>query len=81
MVNTVALKDIDAFLDKIAADPHQSEVMELMIHEQYFYPDYVAYQPDFRERVERAIAWVTRRGYRPVFFGDGFLGAEGGSNR
>lgn len=81
VVNTVALKDIDAFLDRIAADPHQSEVMELMIHEQYFYPDYVAYEPDFRERVERAIAWVTRRGYKPVFFGDGFLGAEGGSAR
>jgi hypothetical protein len=45
-----------------------------MIHEQYFYPDYVAYEPDYRDRVERAIRWVTKRGYKPVFFGDGFLG-------
>ncbi|HWC00348.1 MAG TPA: SMP-30/gluconolactonase/LRE family protein, partial [Bryobacteraceae bacterium] len=61
-------------LEQIAADPHQAEVIELMIHEQYFYPDYRAYEPDYRERVERAVEWVTRRGYRPVFYGDGFLG-------
>jgi hypothetical protein len=42
--------------------------MELMIHEQYFYPDYQAYEPDYRQRVERAIEWVTKRGYKPVFF-------------
>ena len=46
-----------------------------MIHEQYFYPDYVAYEPDYRDRVERAIQWVTKRGYKPVFFEEGFLGA------
>ncbi|HSB15165.1 MAG TPA: hypothetical protein VLE22_11955 [Bryobacteraceae bacterium] len=74
VVNTVALNDIEPYLEKVAADPHQSEVIELMIHEQYFYPDYVAYEPDYRDRVERAIRWVTNRGYKPVFFGDGFLG-------
>ncbi len=62
-------------LETIAADPHQAEVMELMIHEQYFYPDYRAYEPDYKERVETAIRWVTERGYKPVFFGEGFLGS------
>ncbi|MCW5979934.1 MAG: hypothetical protein KIT09_17770 [Bryobacteraceae bacterium] len=75
VINTVPLDQIDAWLERIAADPHQSEVMELMIHEQYFYPDYVAYEPDYRERVERAIQWVTRRGYKSVFYEEGFLGA------
>lgn len=75
VINNVPLKDIEPFLEKVAADPHQSEVMELLIHEQYFYPDYQNYEPDFRQRVERAIAWVTKRGYKPVFYGDGFLGA------
>ncbi|MCL5744184.1 MAG: hypothetical protein M1541_09705 [Acidobacteria bacterium] len=51
-------------------------MIELMIHEQYFYPDYRAYEPDYRARVERAIEWVTRRGYKPVFYKDGFLGAQ-----
>jgi hypothetical protein len=75
VVNSFKLEEIVPRLEKLAADPHQSEVLELMIHEQYFYPHYVAYQPDFRQKVERAIQWVTRRGYRPVFFEEGFLGA------
>lgn len=75
VINTVPLHQIDAFLETIASDPHQSEIMELMIHEQYFYPDYKSYEPDFRERVERAIQFVHRRGYRPVFYEEGFLGS------
>ena len=49
-----------------------------MIHEQYFYPDYPAYQPDYRERVERAIGWVTSRRYESVFYEEGFLGTGPG---
>ena len=68
VVNTVPLAGIDGHLERVASDPNQSQVMELMIHEQYFYPDYQAYEPDYRQRVERAIEWVTKRGYKPVFF-------------
>jgi streptogramin lyase len=75
VINNVPLAEIPAYLEKVAADPHQAEVMELMIHEPYFYPDYRAYLPDFEERVERAIEFVHRRGYRPVFYEEGFLGA------
>jgi len=74
VVNGVKLENIVPHLERVAADPHQSEIMELMIHEQYFYPDYRAYQPDFRERVEKAIRWASEKGYKPVFYGDGFLG-------
>ena len=74
VINTVPLDQLESSLDRIAADPHQSEVMELMIHEQYFYPDYPSYEPDYRQRCERAIQWVVKRGYRPVFYEDGFLG-------
>jgi len=75
VINTVPLEQIVPHLERLASDPHQSEVMELMIHEQYFYPDYRAYEPDYRQRCERAIEWVTRRGYKPVFYEEGFLGA------
>ena len=74
VINMFALPDIIPNLERLAADPHQSEVIELMIHEQYFYPDYVAYEPDYRQRVETAIRWVTEKGYKPVFYNDGFLG-------
>ncbi len=77
VINTVPLEKIVPHLERLAADPHQSEVMELMIHEQYFYPDYRAWEPDFRERVETALEWVTQRGYRPVFFAEGVAGNPG----
>jgi sugar lactone lactonase YvrE len=76
VINTIPLDEITPYLEKVAADPHQAEVMELMIHEQYFYSHYRSYQPDFRQRVERAIEFVHSRGYRPVFYGEGFLGAR-----
>jgi len=78
VINLFPLADIVPRLEQVAADPHQAEIMELMIHEQYFYPDYVAYEPDYRQRVERAIEWVTQHGYKPVFYSEGFLGASPG---
>jgi hypothetical protein len=75
VLNTLPLEKIVPRLEEIAADPHQSEILELMIHEQYFYPHYRAYQPDYRQKIESALAWVTRKGYKPVFYADGFLGA------
>jgi sugar lactone lactonase YvrE len=74
VLNHVPPDKVAAYLDRVASDPHESEVMELIIHEQYFYPEYRGYEPDYRQRVERALEWVTRRGYKPVFFGEGFLG-------
>ena len=76
VINHVLPNEVAPRLEQLAADPHQSEVIELIIHEQYFYPEYRAYEPDYRERVERTIEWVTRRGYKPVFFEEGFLGAK-----
>jgi SMP-30/gluconolaconase/LRE-like protein len=76
VINTIPLAKIVPYLERIAADPHQSEIMELMIHEQYFYPDYRAYEPDYRQRVETAIKFVVDRGYKPVFYGEGFAGAQ-----
>ncbi len=66
VINTVKLDQIVPQLERVAADPHQSELLELMIHEQYFYPDYVNYEPDYRQRVERAIEWATGKGYQPT---------------
>jgi hypothetical protein len=74
VVNSFPLAEIGPRLSAIAADPHQAEVMELMIHEQYFHPTYSAYIPEYAERCETAVRWVTERGYAPVFYGDGFIG-------
>ncbi|MBR5460423.1 MAG: hypothetical protein IKV53_06105 [Clostridia bacterium] len=39
-------------------------------HEQYFYPDYYAYQPDYPEKLKLAAKIISESGYEYVFGGD-----------
>lgn len=41
--------------------------IEVMIHEQYFYPTYLIYLPDYQERVLSACKWCVEHGYTPAF--------------
>ena len=36
-------------------DKQMSAYVDLLIHEQYFYPFYTAYQPDYRQKVLTAV--------------------------
>jgi len=67
IINTEKLEDIVPFLDNIKKDPHMSAYMDLLIHEQYFYPFYPAYQPDYRQKVLTAVKWAADNGYSPAF--------------
>jgi len=60
-------------LEPLPDDPNQAEIMDLTTHEQPFWGDQF---PDQSQRVETAIRWVTQRGYKPVFFHEGFLGGR-----
>ena len=75
VVNSYRLDDIEPRLEQVGASAHTAEVIELLIHEQYFRRELPIYQPDVQEKVARAVEWVSRRGYKPVFWGDGFIGA------
>ena len=44
--------------------------IDLLIHEQYFYPFYSNYQPDYKEKVLTAVKWAADKGYEPAFLGD-----------
>lgn len=57
-------------LDRIKAVPGEAGFIELLIHEQYYYPHYSAYQPDYREKLETAARWATENGYRPAFLSE-----------
>jgi len=74
VVNSVPLAQVVPHLEAVAASPQRSEMMELLIHEQYFRQELMYHQPDVMQKVEAALGWVTERGYEPVFWGDGFLG-------
>jgi hypothetical protein len=76
VINNLRLVHVRSHLDAVAQNAHQSELMELLIHEQYFRPDLPRhFQPDVQRKVIAALEWVTERNYRPVFWGDGFLGS------
>jgi len=71
--NNTAIEQIVPTLEPLAKDPNCAEVMDLFTHEQYFWPFYSNYVPDHAQRLDAAIRWVTERGYKPVFFHEGFL--------
>ena len=42
--------------------------IRLMIHEQYFYRDYVNYQPDFEAKLRSAFSFLIDMGYQSEFY-------------
>ena len=54
------LSQIDALL--------QRERIKVMIHEQYFYPDYRRYQPDFEEKIDAVFKTLSENHFHSAFF-------------
>ena len=50
------------------------EMIEAVGHEQYAYPSYENFLPDFFERLETSCRIPAELGYKPVFFQDGIFG-------
>lgn len=44
--------------------------VDILIHEQYFYPTYKRYLSDYRERILEGVWWCEKHGYRPIFSTD-----------
>lgn len=74
VVNGVPLEKIVPSLQPAIDDPRQGEVIDILTHEQYFWPFYRNYLPDHAQRMDRALELVTRHGCAPVYLQDGFLG-------
>ncbi len=70
VINSHDLEQITPYLDdyKNGTNPHG--FMDLMIHEQYFYPFYEAYQPDYRQKVMTTVKWASDNGYKPAFLSE-----------
>jgi hypothetical protein len=75
VVNAVKVENIASHLDERTSTPETSEMVELLIHEQYFRKDLPHYDPTTMDKVRAALEWVTKKGYKPVFWSDGFLGS------
>lgn len=74
-INLYALKDIPAELGKVIG----KEFVIYSYHEQYFYRDYLAYQPDYAEKVMLCAKMLHDAGYKYMFFAD-LAGVEGGKH-
>jgi len=68
ILDTHKQEDIPAFLDEIYSDPHRNPYIDLLIHEQYFYPKFAPYyQENYRDKVLTAVKWAVSKGYEPAF--------------
>lgn len=63
IVNNCTAESLPARLDPFL---HRDR-LRLMIHEQYFYPDYPAYQPDFADKLDAAFALLRANGFESRF--------------
>lgn len=70
VINSFKLDKIIAQLNSLKVGTHRPGYIDLMIHEQYFHPDYVDYQPDFRQKVMTAVRWAAENGYQPAFLSE-----------
>jgi len=61
--------NLDSVAD-IAKIPHYGGFMELMIHEQHFYPWHEHYMPDFEERVMVGAKFAADNGYKSAWVQD-----------
>ncbi len=64
VLNLQTLDWVKESLSCAAADPHRGGFVSIMIHEQYFYPDYTRYLSDFEERVLSSCRYLFEKGYR-----------------
>lgn len=74
VINTVKQEEILPWLDNLKSNSHKPAFIDLMIHEQYFYPFYVDYQPDYRQKVMTAVKWAADNGYKPAFLSECVFG-------
>jgi hypothetical protein len=75
VINSTPVDKIVPKLAPLADDPNQAEIMDLLTHEPQFWPGYRGFVPDHWQRLDTALRFVTERGYKPVFYHEGFLGA------
>ena len=67
IIDTKKLREIPAFLSHYEEILRKPPYVDLLVHEQYFYSHYKAYQPDYRQKVHAAIEWARSNGYTPGF--------------
>ncbi len=66
IINLYGLEEIGEYMKAIPQKP----LTLVMIHEQYFFPYYKAYQPDYEEKLDMVMKTLTDRGLKSVFLSE-----------
>ena len=66
IINLYKLDEIDEFVENIPKKP----LTLVMIHEQYFYDYYPAYQPDYAKKLDKVMGLLSSRGCKSVFLNE-----------
>jgi len=66
VLNTFSLDQIIPNLDKWLT----GDFVGFCMHEQYFYPEYKSYQPDYCAKIEAAVKHVTEKGFTSIFMNE-----------
>ena len=64
VLNSYPLREILSKLERLSDRPW----IKVMIHEQYFYPDYKWYQPEYSEKLRQTFETLQEKGYESIFF-------------
>lgn len=75
-IGGISFASIDIVLNSFVTDKiteqlarmTQRDCIRVMIHEQYFYEDYLHYQPEFEEKLRLTFSFLCKNGYRSSFF-------------
>ena len=76
IVNCTPIENIVPTLLPNIDDEDNGEYIDILTHEQYFWPFYFNYIPDHVARMETVLRFVTEHGYKPVFQHEGFRGVR-----
>jgi len=63
VIDKTPLVGIRPHLDENGLPPY----VDLLVHEQYYYPFYFNYQPDYEGRILTAVQWAVDNGYKSRF--------------
>ena len=64
ILNRFSIYEILAQLEHLK----QRSGIRVMIHEQYYYSDYIRYQPEFEEKLRETFAFLVDHGYKSEFY-------------
>jgi hypothetical protein len=70
ILDTMKLDTIVPHLDQYEQQSRKPPYVDLLIHEQYFYPYYKSYQNDYAGKILTAVKWANDNGYKPKFLSD-----------